>query len=116
MGFQRPVHLRAEEKLKELVALLKPLYPSFHTAPDCRVPPNLPSHQSSESTHKSDQDGWLRYLGWEKENPLDFDLQTREGQRRYYARLNAAFKKAVLPMRFHPEIWYCTSPLVNVLG
>ena len=43
---------------------------------------------------------WKTYLKWEESNPLDI-----EDTNVLQARISGAFKKAVIRMRFFPEIW-----------
>jgi len=56
--------------------------------------------KSTIQREREQVDGWLKYLKWEIGNPLSIE---EEGTIRN--RLNGVFRKAVMHMRFYPEIW-----------
>lgn len=81
----------AAREMKGLVdALWKPLVPTRPT-------------WTTAADHQHLQ-GWKAYLAWEEKNPLDLDDPTA-----LQARIQYAYKQALMHMRFYPELWCVTA-------
>jgi cleavage stimulation factor subunit 3 len=59
------------------------------------APPDWSSHADRRLV-----EDWKRYLAWEESNPLE--LQDAAA---LYQRVEFAYRKAMMHMRFYPEIW-----------
>lgn len=73
----------------------KPLYGS-----DQRQPLDLPSPPVLRSEERSLLASWRKYLEFEESNPLDIDEKAMLN-----ARILSIYRKAVIRMRFYPEVW-----------
>jgi cleavage stimulation factor subunit 3 len=97
--------MTARTSLRDLRRLMEPLSISTIKLPSGTSAANLPLSLPSRPNWAGESDrnlchAWKTYLKWEESNPLDIEdnsiLQTR---------INLAYRKAVIRMRFFPEIW-----------
>lgn len=109
-----PSYMTARTALRDLRRLMEPLSASS-TKPSATStstsPP--PLTLATRPTWVGDSDralshAWKAYLKWEEGNPLDIDDNAM-----LQARISAAYRKAVVAMRFFPEIWFAISNIVN---
>ncbi|KAG0148416.1 hypothetical protein CROQUDRAFT_654918 [Cronartium quercuum f. sp. fusiforme G11] len=84
-------YMAARAALREMKALTTPLH-----RPKVPVKPNW---KRIEDHRHLDQ--WKAYLQWEEKNPLELQDKTALN-----ARIQFAYRKAVMHMRFYCEIWY----------
>ena len=61
--------------------------------------PRVPTFTRAE---KATQACWRTYLRWEENNPLKIDAP---GKQQLQNILQSAYRKALVRMRFYPEIW-----------
>ena len=98
--------MTARTTLRDLRRLMEPLSIPTIKLPSATVT-SLPAlNLPARPTWIGDSDrslchAWKAYLKWEESNPLDIEDATV-----LQARVSAAFKKAVIRMRFFPEIWF----------
>jgi len=97
--------MTARTSLRDLRRLIEPLSIPTIKLPSGTSAANLPLSLPSRPNWAGESDrslchAWKTYLKWEENNPLDIEdnsiLQTR---------INLAYRKAVIRMRFFPEIW-----------
>lgn len=98
--------MTARTSLRDLRRLMEPLSIPTIKLPSGTTAASLPLSLPARPTWIGDADrnlchAWKAYLKWEESNPLDIEdaavLQNR---------VNAAYRKAVIRMRFFPEIWF----------
>jgi cleavage stimulation factor subunit 3 len=65
-----------------------------------RVSLELPSPPIMRSEERSLLASWRKYLEFEESNPLEIDEKSMLN-----ARILAIYRKAVIKMRFYPEVW-----------
>lgn len=46
---------------------------------------------------------WKKYLKWEESNPLEIE---EKNVNQFRSRMQSVYRKAVICMKFYPEIWY----------
>ena len=98
-----PAHRRALDVLRQLddfTAILDP--PKGSRAVYL---PSLPTFSPSE---RGLVGKWKSYLKWEESNPLGLDEQNISALN---LRIRMAYRKAVMSMPYHTEIWYGISTL-----
>lgn len=96
--------MTARTSLRDLRRLMEPLSIPTIKLPSGTAAASLPLSLPSRPTWIGDVDrnlthAWKAYLKWEESNPLDIDDATLQ------TRVNSAYRKAVVRMRFFPEIW-----------
>lgn len=90
-----PAYMTARSALREIRSLTDPPISLFH------IDGTLARRPSWTERERQIVSAWKRYLAWEESNPLELD---EEGAK--HSRISYAFKKALVYMRFYPEIWY----------
>ncbi|KAF8320076.1 Suf-domain-containing protein, partial [Clavulina sp. PMI_390] len=105
LGDLSPSYMTARTSLRDLRRLMEPLSIPPIKLPSGTAAASLPLTLPARPTWIGDSDrnltqAWKAYLKWEESNPLDADEAT------LYARVSSAYRKAVMRMRFFPEIWY----------
>lgn len=65
-----------------------------------RTPLELPTPPVLRSEERSLMASWRKYLEWEESNPLEITEKSMLN-----ARLLGVYRKAVIKMRFYPEVW-----------
>ncbi|KAF9160165.1 mRNA 3'-end-processing protein rna14 [Actinomortierella ambigua] len=90
LGERSPAYMTARVALRELKFLTDGL--NKHPFP-------RPVKWTEREIHQLEL--WKRYVAWEKTNPLHFDDKAQ-----LTARVQWAYKQALMAMRFYPEIWY----------
>lgn len=104
-----PTYMTARTALRDLKSLtdilsrpILPRTPSWTPCPLNEGPNALSGNllKASIQREREQVGGWEKYLKWEISNPLSIeDVPTLRN------RLHGAFRKAVMHMRFFPEIW-----------
>ncbi|KAG6846892.1 hypothetical protein H0H93_011241, partial [Arthromyces matolae] len=96
-------HLRARATLQQLTnctpSLFAPCISSPSRCPELELP-SLPDFRASERALVGK---WKTYLRWEENDPLELEGKDRPT---LIARINNAYRKALIRMRYYPEIWY----------
>lgn len=92
--------MTARVKKNELIEHHKRI--ELHISPQLhqRASLDLPTPPQLTSKDRSRLASWRKYLEFEEENPLDIEEKPQ-----LTARLLAVYRKAVIRMRFFPEIW-----------
>ena len=96
-----PAHMQARTVLNTLQEHLTVLFPP--------PPPSkfrntiwLPRVPSFTAGEKALVARWRAYLKWEESNPLEIEEKDKA---QLHSRLQSVYRKAVVRMRFYPEIW-----------
>lgn len=96
--------MTARTSLRDLRRLMDPLMIPTIKLPSGTAAASLPLSLPFRPTWIGDADRnlchvWKTYLKWEESNPLEVDDATLQ------TRVTSAYRKAVVRMRFFPEIW-----------
>ncbi|KAH8101899.1 hypothetical protein BXZ70DRAFT_932395 [Cristinia sonorae] len=94
-------HAQARTAFLTLQNYTAALFPS--SSSDDRQTPSLPRHPTFSSDDKVLMARWRQYLKWEESNSLGYD---EKDKCKLHTRVQAAYRKAVVQMRFFPEFWY----------
>ncbi|KAJ2911679.1 hypothetical protein MD484_g8737, partial [Candolleomyces efflorescens] len=89
-----PSYTKARTALRPLTNHLHALYPPSQGL-------FLPSLPTFDATERNLVGKWKAYLKWEESNPLGL-----ENKETLIKRIQRVYRKAVIRMRFYPEIWY----------
>ncbi|KAL0575471.1 mRNA 3'-end-processing protein rna14 [Marasmius crinis-equi] len=110
-----PGYMQAKAALRELIKHTAPLYPpATQTKPD--TPPSeffLPSIPSFTSSERQNVGRWKSYLKWEESNPLMLEDKDKAT---LIARIQSAYRKATIRMRYFPEIWFMSYKWTTSIG
>ncbi|RXW20199.1 hypothetical protein EST38_g5659 [Candolleomyces aberdarensis] len=101
-----PAYMKARAVLKPLTSHLNALYPSSQDF-------FLPSLPVFDAADRNLVGRWKAYLKWEESNPLEIEDQEKEALNR---RIQGVYRKAVIRMRFYPEIWYMAYNWTKSIG
>ncbi|GJE94378.1 HAT and Suf domain-containing protein [Phanerochaete sordida] len=97
-----PAHMQARTVLnalqEHLTVLFPPAPPSKHR--NAIVLPRVPTFASGEKALVA---RWRAYLKWEESNPLEIEEKDKA---QLHSRLQSVYRKAIVRMRFYPEIWF----------
>lgn len=98
-------YMTARSILREMRGLVDPLHRPLLP----RVPAWVAADQPLPADVTRDRErlqGWKAYLEWEESDPLDLTETDREALKK---RVDVAYGKATMHMRFYPEIWFMAS-------
>ena len=101
-----PAYLKARAVLKKLTTHLNALYPQSQDL----LLPSLPKFDAAD---RSLVGKWKTYLKWEESNPLEIEDKDKETLIR---RIQGVYRKAVIRMRFYPEIWFMAYNWTDSIG
>ncbi|THH30999.1 hypothetical protein EUX98_g3183 [Antrodiella citrinella] len=104
------VHTQACKAYGALQACVGDLFSAPTADQDLLRLPRVPIFFADEKALMSK---WRQYLKWEEGNPLSYDDHARS---RLYTRVQAAYRKAVVLMRFYPEVWYMAYAWTNLVA
>ncbi|EKM58947.1 uncharacterized protein PHACADRAFT_249079 [Phanerochaete carnosa HHB-10118-sp] len=97
-----PAHMQARTVLntlqEHLIVLFPPPPPSKHRSSIWL--PRVPTFAAGEKALVA---RWRAYLKWEESNPLEIEEKDKA---QLHSRLQSVYRKAVVRMRFYPEIWF----------
>ncbi|WFD08036.1 mRNA 3'-end-processing protein rna14 [Malassezia vespertilionis] len=97
LGEISPAYMQARSVLRELKSMTDPLArPQLAQLPSWIVPGTRTPAKERQALR-----AWIRYLEWEQSNPLMLEEQSA-----LIFRVLAAYRKAVMYMRFDAVIWY----------
>lgn len=82
---------------EHLTVLFPPPPPSKHR--NSIWLPRVPTYAAGEKALVA---RWRAYLKWEESNPLEIEEKDKA---QLHSRLQSVYRKAVVRMRFYPEIW-----------
>ncbi|KAK0184254.1 hypothetical protein F5146DRAFT_938870 [Armillaria mellea] len=102
-----PAHMQARTVYRQLNNYISTLYPLSTGRPELFLP-SLPSFDPAE---RSIVGKWKAYLKWEESNPLEI-----EDKPLLILRVQTAYRKAVIRMRYFPEIWYMAYTWTKSIG
>ncbi|KAJ7178779.1 hypothetical protein C8R43DRAFT_942380 [Mycena crocata] len=97
-----PAHMKASTVLGELQFRLGSL-DDIHCRPGPGVRLSLPDMPTFSSEDRLFIGRWKGYLSWEESDPLQFGDRARP---QLISRIRTAYRKAVVRMRFYPEICF----------
>lgn len=97
-----PAHMQARTVYRQLERHVKDLYPPAIGRPDLYLP-NLPTFGQEDRQLVGK---WKAYLKWEESNPLELEEKDKPVLTQ---RLQTVYRKAVIRMRYFPEIWFAFS-------
>ncbi|EEB89816.1 hypothetical protein MPER_12049, partial [Moniliophthora perniciosa FA553] len=106
-----PNYMQARTVLRELKQHTANLYPSSVPSADRDIfLPTLPSFSQSERQLVGK---WKAYLKWEEGNPLMLEERDRTN---LLTRIQSAYRKATIRMRYFPEIWFMAYSWFSSVG
>ncbi|KAL0060538.1 mRNA 3'-end-processing protein rna14 [Marasmius tenuissimus] len=110
-----PGYMQAKSTLRELTKHTSPLYPPAtqttpNTSPGDFFLPTLPSFTATE---RQNVGRWKSYLKWEESNPL---MLEEKDKATLIARIQSAYRKATIRMRYFPEIWFMSYKWLTSIG
>ncbi|KAL1702972.1 hypothetical protein EV121DRAFT_261552 [Schizophyllum commune] len=94
-----PAYMQARATLRKLKELTQGLFPHSTSREDMTLP--MPPTFSNADLSLIGR--WRAYLKWEMDNPLEIEEKDRTT---LIARIQAVYRKAVIRMRYYPEIWF----------
>jgi len=105
-------YMTARSALREMHGLVDHL----HRPALPRLPAWAAGHLPSQAYQDSKRDrelaeDWKKYLAWEAKNPLVIDDPAA-----LQSRVLGSYKRAMMTMRFFPEIWYAASSYCSSVG
>ncbi|CAO1612636.1 unnamed protein product [Parajaminaea phylloscopi] len=107
-----PAYMTARSALREMRGLVDPLQRPLL--------PRLPAWVASDCPLDADVvrdrerlQGWKTYLEWEEADPLELGESHRD---ELLKRIDVAYSKATMHMRFYPEIWFMASKWSERMG
>lgn len=104
-----PAHMQARSTLRQLTSHLSGLYPQHSSSSDLY----LPAQPKFDANERSLVGKWKTYLKWEESNPLEIEEKDKQT---LITRLQGVYRKAVIRMRFFPEIWFMAYTWTNSVG
>ncbi|PBK72172.1 Suf-domain-containing protein [Armillaria solidipes] len=104
-----PAHMQARTVYRQLNNYVSTLYPPSTGRPELFLP-SLPSFDPAE---RSTVGKWKGYLKWEESNPLEIEDKDKP---LLILRVQTVYRKAVIRMRYFPEIWYMAYTWTKSIG
>lgn len=106
-----PAHMQARSALRQLQNHVRAVLPERHLRPSQIWLPHRPTFDTSDRALVG---AWKGYVRWEESNPLAVEDKDKEV---IAARVDSVYRKALVRMRFFPEIWYMAyDSTVNARG
>ncbi|KAG6884913.1 hypothetical protein C0993_007280 [Termitomyces sp. T159_Od127] len=108
-----PAHMQARTTFRQLTNHVGALFPPPPPAPQNRpelILPALPTFNASERTLIGK---WKAYLKWEENNPLELEEKDKSV---LVSRIQSVYRKALIRMRYYPEIWFMAHTWLNSVG
>ncbi|KAG6887539.1 hypothetical protein C0995_014547 [Termitomyces sp. Mi166 len=108
-----PAHMQARTTYRQLINHAGALFPASASVPQTRpelVLPALPTFNASERTLVGK---WKAYLKWEENNPLELEEKDKSI---LVSRIQSVYRKALIRMRYYPEIWFMAYTWLNSVG
>ncbi|KAH8832695.1 Suf-domain-containing protein [Flagelloscypha sp. PMI_526] len=109
-----PAHMQARTVLRQLTTQYSNgLYPSLPSGSPGRPTLFLTGVPDFDDADRKLVGRWKAYLKWEMDNPLEIEEKDKAV---LITRLQLIFRKAVIRMRFFPEIWFMAFTWLNGIG
>lgn len=106
-------YMTARSALREMRGLVDPLHrPLLPRLPVWAVD-DVPPSGEDIARDRSRLDGWKTYLRWEESDPLQLAETDKEALKK---RVDVAYAKAMMHMRFYPEVWWMAANWAQKLG
>lgn len=106
-----PAHMQARTTFRQLTNHVGALFPPPTSLNRSElVLPALPTFNTSERTLVGK---WKAYLKWEESNPLELEEKDRSI---LVSRIQSVYRKALIRMRYYPEIWFMAHTWLNSVG
>ena len=103
-------HMQARTVYNQLQEHLTVLFPPAPPTKPGRTAIYLPRAPTFSSPDKALVGRWRKYLKWEESNPLETEDKDKS---QLHARIQSVYRKAIVRMRYFPEIW-CVFRFVNL--
>lgn len=97
-----PAYVQARTVLRKLTQHLGPLFPPPPRASSDRPAIYLPPLPTFNAAERALVGAWKNYIKWEESNPLEIEDKDKPT---LVTRIQGVYRKAVIRMRFYPEIW-----------
>lgn len=99
-----PPYMQARTVLRQLTKHMSTLYPATTASSHPNSPNrlNLPALPTFAPAERNMVLAWKNYLKWEETNPLEVDEKDKDV---LVQRIIGAYRKALIRVRFFPEIW-----------
>lgn len=99
-----PAYIQARSVGRDLTKHVAALYPSeAPLAANSKPELSLPTVPSFTIPERQLVGKWKAYLKWEESNPLMIEEKDKKD---LHNRIQLVYRKALVRMRFYPEIWY----------
>ncbi|KAJ8094995.1 mRNA 3'-end-processing protein rna14 [Marasmius tenuissimus] len=109
-----PAYIQAKSVLRELIKHTNSLYPSATPLRSGEIPDLfLPMKPSFSAQERQMVGKWKAYLKWEEGNPLELEAKDKGT---LISRVQSAYRKAIIKMRFYPEIWFMAYNWMTSVG
>ncbi|RDX41229.1 Suf-domain-containing protein [Lentinus brumalis] len=106
-------HMQARTVYNQLQDHLSVLFPPSPPPKGKRPAIWLPRPPTFNSGDKTLLARWRQYLKWEESNPL---LIEESNKNTFIQRMQSVYKKAIVRMRFYPEIWFMAYSWTSSVG
>ena len=103
-------HMQARTVYNQLQEHLTVLFPPAPPTKPGRTAIYLPRAPTFTSPDKALVGRWRKYLKWEESNPLETEDKDKS---QLHARIQSVYRKAIVRMRYFPEIW-CVFRFTNL--
>ncbi|KAJ3999710.1 hypothetical protein F5050DRAFT_880660 [Lentinula boryana] len=109
-----PAYMQARSVGRDLTKHVAGLYPA--EAPlttNSKLELSLPTVPSFSISERQLVGKWKAYLKWEESNPLVIEEKDKKD---LHSRIQLVYRKALVRMRFYPEIWFMAYNWMNSIG
>ncbi|GAW03677.1 cfia complex component [Lentinula edodes] len=109
-----PAYIQARSVGRDLTKHVAALYPSeAPLAANSKPELSLPTVPSFTIPERQLVGKWKAYLKWEESNPLMIEEKDKKD---LHNRIQLVYRKALVRMRFYPEIWFMAYNWTNSVG
>ncbi|KAJ3774932.1 Suf-domain-containing protein [Lentinula raphanica] len=109
-----PAYMQARSVGRDLTKHVAALYPSeAPLAANSKPELSLPSVPTFTLSERQLVGKWKAYLKWEESNPLMIEEKDKKD---LHNRIQLVYRKALVRMRFYPEIWFMAYNWMNSIG
>ena len=95
-----PAYMTAKSSLRDLRKHVSVLFPPTPSSSSSRATLYLPTKQTFSNSERSLVNAWKAYLKWEENDEVMV-----EDKAVHFQRMQGIYRKAVVRMRFHSQIW-----------
>ncbi|KAF8831961.1 hypothetical protein HHX47_DHR1001218 [Lentinula edodes] len=108
-----PAYTQARSVGRDLANHLDALYLEVPLTANSKLEISLPTVPSFTISERQLVGKWKNYLKWEESNPLKIEEERKTD---FHTRIQIAYKKAFVRMRFYPEIWFMAYHWMDSVG